>query len=80
VCLALEAAHSAGVIHRDLKPQNVMQDKLGRILVMDFGLARSASIGGNDADRGADGTIEYMSPEQAMGKHLDGRSDCSRWG
>jgi eukaryotic-like serine/threonine-protein kinase len=41
VCLALEAAHSVGVIHRDLKPQNIMQDKQGRILVMDFGLARS---------------------------------------
>ena len=40
VCLALDAAHSVGVIHRDLKPQNIMQDKQGRILVMDFGLAR----------------------------------------
>jgi len=41
VCLALDAAHSVGVIHRDLKPQNIMRDKQGRILVMDFGLARS---------------------------------------
>ena len=41
VCRALEAAHSVGVIHRDLKPQNIMQDKSGRILVMDFGLART---------------------------------------
>jgi eukaryotic-like serine/threonine-protein kinase len=46
VCLALDAAHSAGVIHRDLKPQNVMQDKQGRILVMDFGLARSLQSDG----------------------------------
>ena len=41
VCLALEAAHNVGVIHRDLKPQNIMRDTSGRILVMDFGLART---------------------------------------
>src|SRR6266850_544128 len=75
VCLALEAAHSAGVIHRDLKPQNVMQDKQGRILVMDFGLARSLASDGMTQTGALLGTIEYMSPEQAMGKQLDGRSD-----
>jgi serine/threonine protein kinase/Flp pilus assembly protein TadD len=75
VCLALDAAHSAGVIHRDLKPQNVMQDKQGRILVMDFGLARSLASDGMTQTGALLGTIEYMSPEQGMGKHLDGRSD-----
>jgi serine/threonine protein kinase/lipopolysaccharide biosynthesis regulator YciM len=75
VCLALDAAHSAGVIHRDLKPQNIMQDKQGRILVMDFGLARSLESDGMTQTGALLGTIEYMSPEQAMGKHLDGRSD-----
>src|SRR5258708_14876175 len=75
VCLALEAAHGAGVIHRDLKPQNVMQDKQGRILVMDFGLARSLESDGMTQTGALLGTIEYMSPEQGMGKHLDGRSD-----
>lgn len=77
VCVALEAAHSAGIIHRDLKPQNIMQDaKSGRILVMDFGLARSIESEAGMTQTGALlGTIEYMSPEQAMGKTLDGRSD-----
>jgi tetratricopeptide (TPR) repeat protein len=75
VCLALEAAHSVGVIHRDLKPQNIMQDKQGRILVMDFGLARSLESGRMTQTGTLLGTIEYMSPEQAMGKQLDARSD-----
>src|SRR6266446_5295223 len=75
VCQALEAAHRAGVIHRDLKPQNIMQDKQGRILVMDFGLARSLASDGMTQTGALLGTMEYMSPEQAMGKHLDGRSD-----
>src|SRR5712692_1138993 len=75
VCLALDAAHSAGVIHRDLKPQNIMKHKQGRILVMDFGLARSLESDGMTQSGALMGTIEYMSPEQALGKHLDGRSD-----
>jgi serine/threonine protein kinase/tetratricopeptide (TPR) repeat protein len=75
VCLALEAAHGVGIIHRDLKPQNIMQEKQGRILVMDFGLARSLESGGMTQSGALLGTIEYMSPEQAMGGHLDGRSD-----
>jgi serine/threonine protein kinase/Tfp pilus assembly protein PilF len=76
VCLALDAAHSAGIIHRDLKPQNIMQDsKSGRILVMDFGLARSIESEGMTQTGALLGTIEYMSPEQSMGKTLDGRSD-----
>jgi serine/threonine protein kinase/tetratricopeptide (TPR) repeat protein len=76
VCLALDAAHSAGVIHRDLKPQNIMQEaKTGRILVMDFGLARSMEGDGMTQTGALLGTIEYMSPEQSMGKTLDQRSD-----
>jgi tetratricopeptide (TPR) repeat protein/tRNA A-37 threonylcarbamoyl transferase component Bud32 len=75
VLFALEAAHRAGVIHRDLKPQNIMQEKTGRILVMDFGLARSLGSDGMTQSGALLGTIEYMSPEQAMGKHLDARSD-----
>ncbi|HKE06586.1 MAG TPA: tetratricopeptide repeat protein [Candidatus Acidoferrum sp.] len=75
VCMALDAAHTAGIIHRDLKPQNIMRDKSGRILVMDFGLARSVESEGMTQTGALLGTIEYMSPEQAMGKPLDQRSD-----
>ena len=75
VCRALEAAHSAGVIHRDLKPQNIMRDNTGRVLVMDFGLARTLEGTGMTQTGAMVGTLEYMSPEQALGKELDQRSD-----
>jgi eukaryotic-like serine/threonine-protein kinase len=76
VCRALEAAHSEGVIHRDLKPQNIMVDSQGKVSVMDFGIARSMDMGGGMTQTGAlVGTIEYMSPEQARGETLDARSD-----
>ena len=75
VCRALEAAHSAGVIHRDLKPQNLMRDKSGRILVMDFGLARTLEGDGMTQTGALLGTMDYMSPEQALGKPIDQRSD-----
>lgn len=75
VCRALEAAHAVGVIHRDLKPQNIMRDKSGRILVMDFGLARTLEGDGMTQTGALLGTIEYMSPEQALGSTLDARSD-----
>jgi eukaryotic-like serine/threonine-protein kinase len=75
VCQALDAAHSIGVIHRDLKPQNIMQDPAGRILVMDFGLARTLEGDGMTQTGAIVGTMEYMSPEQALAKDLDQRSD-----
>jgi predicted Ser/Thr protein kinase len=75
VCHALNAAHSVGVIHRDLKPQNIMQDGSGRILVMDFGLARTVEGDGMTQTGALVGTMEYMSPEQALAKDLDQRSD-----
>ncbi len=75
ICLALDAAHQVNVIHRDLKPQNVMRDLSGRILVMDFGLARTFEGDGMTQTGALVGTMEYMSPEQALAKELDQRSD-----
>src|SRR5205814_2473744 len=76
VCLGLAAAHAEGVIHRDLKPQNIMRDQQGRVVVMDFGLARSLESNDGMTQSGAViGTMEYMSPEQGLGKQLDRRSD-----
>jgi len=75
VCLALDAAHTEGVVHRDLKPQNIMMDAQGRALVMDFGIARSLELGGMTQTGALIGTPEYMSPEQVRGEHVDARSD-----
>ncbi|MGE5207072.1 MAG: protein kinase domain-containing protein, partial [Chlamydiota bacterium] len=75
VCLALDTAHTEGVIHRDLKPQNIMRDGQGRIVVMDFGLARSLQSDGMTQTGALIGTMEYMSPEQGLGQELDQRSD-----
>src|ERR1700719_1404170 len=75
ICRALEAAHNEGVIHRDLKPQNIMLDASGRVYVMDFGIARSAYLPGMTQTGMLIGTPEYMSPEQGRGEKLTERSD-----
>jgi eukaryotic-like serine/threonine-protein kinase len=75
LCRALDAAHTEGVIHRDLKPQNIMVDAKGRVTVMDFGIARSLEMTGMTQTGSLVGTPEYMSPEQAKGEDVDARSD-----
>jgi eukaryotic-like serine/threonine-protein kinase len=75
ICYALETAHNEGILHRDLKPQNVMVEEQGRVVVMDFGLARTIEGDGMTQSGALVGTMEYMSPEQALGKELDQRSD-----
>jgi len=74
-CAGLAAAHAEGVIHRDLKPSNIMRDKNGRVVVMDFGLARMVDGGGMTQTGAMLGTMQYMSPEQAKAEPLDERSD-----
>ncbi len=75
VASGLAAAHREGIIHRDLKPGNIMRDKHGRVVVMDFGLARSLGGDGMTRTGAMVGTMEYMSPEQAQGKDLNPSSD-----
>jgi serine/threonine-protein kinase len=76
VCRALEAAHAQGVIHRDIKPGNIMINPRGEVKVTDFGIARMVTTSETIAETAAVlGTASYLSPEQAQGQPVDGRSD-----
>ena len=75
VACALDYAHRRGVVHRDVKPDNILFDEDGHALVTDFGIATARFHGRLTNTGRAMGTPHYMSPEQAMGKMVDGRSD-----
>ena len=74
ICKALEHAHSRGLVHRDIKPHNIMVLKNGSIKVTDFGIARVMSKS-NTLTKEALGSVHYISPEQAKGGRVDDRSD-----
>ena len=75
ICDGLAEAHRLGVIHRDLKPQNILIDESGTAKIMDFGIARSLEAGSLTGEGMMVGTLEYMSPEQVEGKPADQRAD-----
>lgn len=73
VCSAMEVAHSHNIIHRDIKPQNIMISKEGKVKVTDFGIAKATSS--NTISTNAMGSVHYTSPEQARGGYSDAKSD-----
>lgn len=69
----IECAHNNQIVHRDIKPQNIIISREGKVKVTDFGIAKAASA--NTINGNAMGSVHYISPEQAKGSYVDERSD-----
>ncbi len=73
MCTGIEAAHNHHIIHRDIKPQNIIISKEGKVKVTDFGIAKATTS--QTVSTSAMGSVHYVSPEQARGGYCDEKSD-----